>query len=99
MVARLLASQLVATLAFGIVAAALGWQAYARTQDPLTLGLIGLAEFVPALILALPAGHLADRLDRRFVTAAGDLGSLVFTTCLLVDAAAGDTREIGRAHG
>ena len=52
MVARLLASQLVATLAFGIVAAALGWQAYARTQDPLTLGLIGLAEFVPALILA-----------------------------------------------
>ena len=37
MVARLLASQLVATLAFGIVAAALGWQAYARTGDPLTL--------------------------------------------------------------
>lgn len=92
MVARLLGSQLVATLAFGIVAAALGWQAYARTGDPLTLGLIGLAEFVPALILALPAGHLADRLDRRYVTAAGDLGSLVFTLCLLVDAAAGDTR-------
>ena len=92
MVARLLASQLVATLAFGIVAAALGWQAYARTGDPLTLGLIGLAEFVPALILALPAGHLADRLDRRYVTAAGDLGSLVFTLCLLVDAAVGDTR-------
>ena len=92
MVARLLASQLVATLAFGIVAAALGWQAYARTGDPLTLGLIGLAEFVPALILALPAGHLADRLDRRYVTAAGDLGSLVFTLCLLADAAVGDTR-------
>ena len=74
MIARLLASELLATLSFGIIAAALGWQAYARTGDPLTLGLIGLAEFVPALILALPAGHLADKLDRRYVTAAGDAG-------------------------
>ncbi len=92
MVARLLASELLATLSFGIIAAALGWQAYARTGDPLTLGLIGLAEFLPALILALPAGHLADKLDRRYVTAAGDLGTIVFATCLLVDAALGDTR-------
>ena len=38
MVARLLASELLATLSFGIIAAALGWQAYARTGDPLTLG-------------------------------------------------------------
>lgn len=92
MVGRLLASELLATLSFGIIAAALGWQAYARTQDPLTLGLIGLAEFLPALILALPAGHLADRLDRRYVTAAGDLGTIIFATCLLVDAALGDPR-------
>ncbi|MEI7438302.1 MAG: MFS transporter, partial [Thermoleophilia bacterium] len=41
MVARLLASELLATLSFGIIAAALGWQAYARTGDPLTLGIIG----------------------------------------------------------
>jgi MFS family permease len=91
MVARLLASALLATLSFGIIGAALGWQAYARTGDPLTLGLIGLAEFLPALILALPAGHLADRLDRRYVTAAGDLGTLFFAALLLVDAALGDS--------
>jgi MFS family permease len=92
MIARLLASELLATLSFGIIAAALGWQAYARTGDPLTLGLIGLAEFVPALMLALPAGHLADKLDRRYVTAAGDAGTIVFATLLLIDAAVGDTR-------
>ena len=92
MVARLLASQLLATLSFGVIAAALGWQAYARTGDPLTLGLIGLAEFLPALVLALPAGQLADRLDRRKVTAAGDIGTIAFAACLLVDAAAGDHR-------
>lgn len=92
MVGRLLSSQLLATLSFGIIAAALGWQSYARTHDPLTLGLIGLAEFVPALVLALPAGHLADRLDRRYVTAAGDAGTLLFTALLLIDAALGDTR-------
>ena len=55
-VARLLGAQLLSTLTFGVVAAALGWQAYERTGSALTLGLIGLAEFLPALIFALPAG-------------------------------------------
>ena len=70
-VSRLLGAQLLSTLTFGVVAAALGWQAYERTGSPLTLGLIGLAEFLPALIFALPAGQMADRLDRRLVTALG----------------------------
>ena len=39
-VSRLLGSQLLSTLTFGVVAAALGWQAYQRTGSPLTLGLI-----------------------------------------------------------
>jgi MFS family permease len=44
---------------------AIGWQVYAVRENPLDLGLIGLAEFLPLLLLALPAGHLADRLPRR----------------------------------
>ena len=48
-VSRLLGAQMLSTLTFGVVAAALGWQAYERTGSPLTLGLIGLAEFLPAL--------------------------------------------------
>ena len=85
MVRRLLISELAATMSFGVLTAALGWQAYARTGDPLVLGLIGLFEFLPALILAIPAGQLADRVDRRYVTAAGNLGALVFTGLLLLD--------------
>ena len=41
--------------------------------DPLDLGLVGLAEFLPLPLLALPAGHLADRVSRRAVLAAARL--------------------------
>ncbi|MGA0068446.1 MAG: MFS transporter [Miltoncostaeaceae bacterium] len=93
-VARLLGAQLLSTLTFGVVAAALGWQAYERTGSPITLGLIGLAEFLPALIFALPAGQMADRLDRRLVTAFG-MGIVVLMALgLTADAAAGDTSAL-----
>lgn len=39
-----------------ILSVALGWQVYALTREPLDLGLIGLAQFVPAFLLALPVG-------------------------------------------
>lgn len=52
---------------------AIGWEVYGQLRSTLDLGLIGLAEFVPMLLLALPAGHLADRWPRRLVFA----GSLV----------------------
>ena len=52
-----------------MVAVAVGWQVFSIRKNPLDLGLIGLAEFVPLLVLALPAGHLADRLPRRLVAA------------------------------
>jgi MFS family permease len=42
-----------------------GWQLYQVTHDPLALGLVGLAEALPFIGFALPAGHLADRIDRR----------------------------------
>jgi predicted MFS family arabinose efflux permease len=44
---------------------AIGWQVYSVREKPLDLGLMGLAEFLPLLLLALPAGHLADRVPRR----------------------------------
>jgi hypothetical protein len=48
---------------------AIGWQVYAIHGDPLDLGLVGLAMFLPLPLLALPAGHLADRHPRRTVLA------------------------------
>ncbi|HEU5398357.1 MAG TPA: MFS transporter [Gammaproteobacteria bacterium] len=58
-------SRLCSMFAFQMVSVAVGWQIYDLTHRALDLGLIGLVQFVPSLVLALPAGHLADRLDRR----------------------------------
>jgi MFS family permease len=55
------------SMAGQIVTVALGWQVYDLTRRPLDLGLIGLAQFVPALLLALPAGHAVDRYSRRTI--------------------------------
>lgn len=46
---------------------AVGWDVYQRTGEPLALGLVGLVQVIPAIVLALPAGWLADRFDRRRV--------------------------------
>ena len=46
---------------------AVGWQVYEITRRPLDLGLIGLAQFVPGILLFLVSGHVADRFDRRKV--------------------------------
>jgi len=56
-------------LASQMLAVAIGWQVYAIHRNPLDLGLVGLCEFVPLPILALPAGQLADRMSRRLVSA------------------------------
>ena len=47
---------------------ALGWQVYVLTGDPLSLGLVGLSEALPFLVLTLLGGHVADRMDRRALT-------------------------------
>ena len=56
------------TFATQIQGIVVGWQIYAITHDPLSLGLIGLAEALPFLSISLPAGHTADRRNRRTIT-------------------------------
>jgi MFS family permease len=58
-----------ATSAFAVsmTLVAIGWQVYAVRENPLDLGLVGLAEFLPLPLLALPAGNLADRVPRRYL--------------------------------
>ena len=50
-----------------MIVVAIGWQVYTIRHRPLDLGLVGLAEFLPLPLLALPAGQLADRVSRRRV--------------------------------
>jgi hypothetical protein len=52
-------------IGYQMLTVAVGWQVYALTGRALDLGLIGLAQFLPAVMLLLWAGHVADRHDRR----------------------------------
>jgi MFS family permease len=56
-----------ATLAWQILGAAVGYQLYQLTHDPLALAFVGLAQFAPFVLCVLPAGQVADRYDRRLV--------------------------------
>lgn len=66
------------TVAMQMQAVAVGWQMYTLTDSALDLGLLGLAQFLPSLVLFPLTGHAADRYDRR----------LLLRICLTVEAAA-----------
>jgi MFS family permease len=60
-------ARLASTLGYHMMAVAIGWKIYAITGDPLDLGLVGLIQFVPAVVFTLLIGDLADRYDRRTI--------------------------------
>jgi MFS family permease len=61
------AARLCTTLSWQILGAAVGWQVWQLTRDPLALAFVGLVQFLPFILLVLPAGQVADRADRRLV--------------------------------
>jgi MFS family permease len=71
-----------AGLAFEMQNAAVLWELYERTHDKMALGNVGLVQFLPVLILAVPAGHLADRFSRKWLVVAAFSIALVATTGL-----------------
>jgi MFS family permease len=78
----LLLSYALSTVAREAQIVVVGWQVFALTRDPLSLGLIGLAEALPLIAMALYAGHVADRLSRRTVAVAGTAAVLVSAVAL-----------------
>ena len=82
-------ARVAATSAFQMQAVAIGWQIYDLTGSALDLGLVGLVQFVPVVVLALVVGHVADRYDRR----------LVVRVAQLVEAATAVALAIGSAEG
>lgn len=66
----LLVYRICTILSYQIVAVAVGWQVYEITRDPLSLGLIGLAEVIPFFCVAPFSGYLVDHLPRRQLGAA-----------------------------
>ncbi|MSO18932.1 MAG: MFS transporter [Acidobacteria bacterium] len=59
------AARLVAIIGLEMQSVAVGWQVYEITRQPLALGYVGLAQFLPGLLLFLITGHTADRYNRR----------------------------------
>ncbi len=63
-------SRFLAAFAIQIVSVSVGWQMYEVTRNTLYLGLIGLVQFLPALLLILVTGSVADRYNRRVIVSA-----------------------------
>jgi MFS family permease len=82
-VRRYLAARLLVSVAVQMQTVAVGWQVYDTTRNPLDLGLIGLSQFLPFVVLVLPAGQVADRYDRRRVILACYLIAAVASGLLL----------------
>lgn len=81
-----------ATIAWQMLGVVVGWWVYELTGDPLDLGLVGLAQFLPFLLAVLPAGQLADRIDRRLVLAAAYVIEAAAVLLLLLTAIGGRPR-------
>jgi MFS family permease len=82
-------SRACSTLAFQIHGVAVGWQIYALTHSTFQLGMVGLAQFLPMVLLNLVVGHVADRYNRRNIVA----------TCQLVECSAAAVLAIGSYGG
>ena len=72
------------TIAAQMQSIIVGWQVYELTHDPLSLGLIGLAEAIPFLSVALYSGHIADRFNRKKIILWFDIVFLVSSFLLLI---------------
>jgi MFS family permease len=62
---RYVLARLFIVLAIEMQSVAVGWRVYELTRSPMALGLTGLMQFLPGIVLFLVAGHAADRWDRR----------------------------------
>ena len=92
---RFLWVRLAGTTAAQMLLVALAWQMYELTSSAWDLGLVGLVQFVPALLLTIPAGQIVDRIDRRLVLAGAlVLQALVAGVLAWASAAGSVSREL-----
>lgn len=77
---RFWVARFLATFATQIVSVAVGWQIYDLTRDPFDLGLVGIIQFAPSLLLVLFTGAIADRYGRRLIMG---LAALLEAVCAL----------------
>jgi hypothetical protein len=74
--ARFWLARICSTVSFQMAGVAVGWQVYALTHSTFALGMVGLVQFLPMLLLMLMVGHVADRFNR----------ATIISICQLVEA-------------
>ncbi len=77
----LISGRMIAQLGEQTVSVGVGWELYQRTNDPLALGLVGLVQIIPVILLSLPGGYVADRYNRKWVTL---ISQVVLICCSLL---------------
>src|SRR5271169_2040736 len=81
---RYLSAAFLAILATQIQSVAVGWQIYSIARTPLALGYAGLFQFLPMMACTIPAGHLADRFDRKMIMVVSNLCSAIASGGFLI---------------
>jgi MFS family permease len=80
-------ARLASTMGYHVLVLTIGWQIYEITNSAFDLGLVGLIQFVPAVVLTFLIGHAADRYDRRLIVRAAQgvyaLAAVMITVALL----------------
>lgn len=78
-------SRIFSSTASQMLTVAIGWQMYSVTHDAFSLGFVGLAQFLPMVVLTLVVGHVADRFDRRLIVALSQWVEAATAGLLLVE--------------
>jgi MFS family permease len=88
-------ARIASSFGFQMLSVAVGWQIYSITGRAFDLGLIGLVQFVPSVLLALPAGHVADQFERRRIVLLGQVVEWVAIVLLAGLSLAHGIHEVG----
>jgi MFS family permease len=78
----LLIGRFITAFANEMLSFAIGWELWLRTHDPFALGMVGLVQVVPVILLSLPAGHVADHYNRRRIVLIAELAIAFCVLCL-----------------
>lgn len=80
----LIGGRFIAQIGEMMVSIGVGWELYERTSDPFALGLVGLVQVVPVMLLSLPGGYVADRYNRKYITMISQIVLIVCSLALAV---------------
>src|SRR5512141_2260205 len=76
----LLAGRFITSFAGEMFSFAIAWELWLRTHSALSLGMVGLVQVIPVILLSLPAGHVADQYNRRRIVV---ISEIFFALCAL----------------